>query len=73
MNPIIHYMIVVGGISSIIVGFLHFAFIDWIFKNKSYYPRMKWIIGKITGALTLVVLIAVGILLVTYLFERFNG
>lgn len=73
MNPILHYMLVVGGIASIVVGFLHFAFVDWLFSKKSYYAKMKFIIGKITVALTLVVIIAVAIFLFTLLFERFKG
>lgn len=60
----------ISGIALLALGFVHILILDKIFKDKPNYIKMKWWVGKITVALSIIFFgSGVGIL-IKFLIER---
>lgn len=59
----------IAGASLIAIGFLHFIFVDWLFKDKPYYEKLKYWIGKVTIALT-IIFFQMGVIALTILLTQ---
>jgi hypothetical protein len=67
---ILHLIGWISGLALLALGFIHIIILDKIFRDKPGYLNMKWWVGKLTLALTIIFFSCGVIILTKFLIQR---